>query len=71
MKQDQYDRHFDLVKLKYLNFENIKSVIITKFESSTSQRRACMTYKSDSQADGNLMPLKTFKHCFHSQQYRD
>ena len=42
------DRSFDSIKLKYLNFDSIKYVMFTKLESSTSQKRTCMTYKIDS-----------------------
>ena len=50
----------DLVKIKYLHFDSIKSVIFAKLESSTSQKGACITCKADSGADGNQMPLKIF-----------
>ena len=40
MKQDI---SFDFVKIKCLKFDSIQSVIFTKLESSTSQKRACVT----------------------------
>ena len=46
---------FDSVKINYLNFDNVKSVIFMKSKSSTSQRRPCITYKTDSGADGNII----------------
>ena len=55
MNQYQQDKSFDLVELKYLNFDNVKSVIFTKLEFNISQRRACMTNKIDSGTTGNLM----------------
>ena len=64
MKQNQQDKSFGSVKIKYLNFSNIKSVISTKLESNNGQKRACITYKIDSGADGNLMPFKNFKSLF-------
>ena len=30
IKQGEQDRSFDSVKIKYLNFDNVKSVILTK-----------------------------------------
>ena len=35
---DQYDRSFDSVKIKYLNFDNVKSIIFTILKPSTSQK---------------------------------
>ena len=64
MKRDHQDKSFDLVKIKYLNLDNLKSVIFTKLESSTSQRRVYITYKIDAGANGNLMPFKNFKTFF-------
>ena len=64
MKQDQQDKSFDLLEIKYLNCDNVKSVIFTILESSTSQRRAHITHKIDSGADGNLMPFTIFKMLF-------
>ena len=61
MKGDQQHRSFDSVKIKYLNYDNIKYVILTKLESCTSQRKVHITCKVDSGDDGNLMPLKSFK----------
>ena len=37
VEQDQGNRSFDSVKIKYLKFDNVKSIIFTKLESSTSQ----------------------------------
>ena len=51
MKQDQQERSFDSVEIRYLNFDNIKSVIFTKLESSTSQRRTCLMHRIDSVAN--------------------
>ena len=68
IKQDQQDRGFVALMIKYLNIDSIKSVIFTKLESSTSPRRACITYKIESEADDNLMPFKYSKHYFQIQQ---
>ena len=37
MKQDQQDRSFDSGNIKYFSFDNVKSVIFTKLESSTKE----------------------------------
>ena len=42
MKQDY--RSFDSLKIKYMNFDNVQSVMFTKLESSISQRRVCIIY---------------------------
>ena len=39
LEQEQNDRCFDPINIKYLNFDNVKSVIFTKLELSTSQER--------------------------------
>ena len=36
-KQEQFDQRFDVVWVKYIYLDSIKSVILTKLESSTSQ----------------------------------
>ena len=53
-----------MVKIEYLNFDSIKICNIYKVGFSTSQRRAHITYKIDSAANGNLMQFKTFKTLF-------
>ena len=55
--EDQ-DWSFDVAQVNYINLDNVKSVLFTKLESSTSQRQTKMTYKIESGADGNLMPFK-------------
>ena len=44
MKQVKPDKNLDLVEFKFLNFDNAKSVILTKLESRTSKRRVHITY---------------------------
>ena len=51
-KEGEQDRSFDAVRVKYINLDSMKSVIFTKLEPSTSQRRTQITYKIDSQTDG-------------------
>ena len=58
VEQDQHDRNFDTVKIKYLNFDNVISIIFSKSELSTSQKRVCISYRIDSGSNGNLMPFK-------------
>ena len=57
-------RNFDLVNIRYLNFESVRSVIFTKLESSTSQQRNQITYKINTESDGNLIPFRVFKTLF-------
>ena len=70
MKLDQQDRSFDMVKIKYLRSDGIKSGIFTKLTSRTTQRRPHVTYKIDSGVEGNLMPFTIFKTFFQSQQLK-
>ena len=61
---EEHNWSFDMVRLKYVNLDSIKSVLFTKLESSTRQRQTKITYKINSRADGNLMPFKIFKCLF-------
>ena len=38
VEQDHHDRSFDPVHIKYLYFDNVKSVIFTELESGTSKK---------------------------------
>ena len=38
VKSEDQDRSFDVVKVKYINLDSIRSVIFTKLESSISHR---------------------------------
>ena len=51
----------NLLNTRDLNFDNVKSVIFTKLESSTSQKQAHVMFKRDMGSNGNLMPFKVFK----------
>ena len=64
MDQKVNGRSFDSVNIKYLNFDNVKSVIFTRQELSTSQKTMHITYKIDNSSDGNLMLFKVFKIIF-------
>ena len=61
---EQNDRSFDSVNIKYHNFDNVKSVIFTKLESSTSQKRVHIKCKIDIRSNGNLVPFKIFRILF-------
>ena len=64
VEQKQHDGSFDLVQKKYLNLYNVKSVIFTKLELSTSRKRAQIAYNIDTGSDGNLMTVKVFRILF-------
>ena len=64
MGKEEQDRSFDVVRVKYINLDGVKSVIFTELKSATSQRRTRIVYKIDSGADGNPMPLKNLKTLF-------
>ena len=49
IEQEQCNRSFDLVKIKYLKFYNVTSVLLTNLELSTSQKGMYITYKTDIQ----------------------
>ena len=61
VKQEEHDQSLNHVRIKYVILADIKSVILTKLESSTSQRKTKITYKIDYRVDGNLMPFMIFK----------
>ena len=63
-EHDNSGRNIDLVNIRYLYFDDTKSVIYNKLESSTSQKRACITYKIDTGRDCNLMPVRVYKMFF-------
>ena len=64
MKQEQQDRSFDVVRVKYIKPDSVKTGMFTKLEASISQRRNQTTLKNDSGANGNLMVFKLFKSLF-------
>ena len=51
------DISFDLVNTRYINFDNVKLVIFTKLELSTSQERVIITYKINNGSNYILMPF--------------
>ena len=53
-----------MVNIRNLNFESIKSVIITKMELSTSQKRTHITHKIYNGSNDNPMPFRMFKVLF-------
>ena len=53
MLEDQ-DLSFDMVRVKYINLNSLTFLPFTKLESSTSQGQTKVTYKIDSETDGNL-----------------
>ena len=61
------NRSFNLVNIRYLNFDNINLVIFTKLESSISQKRVHMTYNIDSGSKSNLIILKFSEFYFQNQ----
>ena len=63
MLEDQ-DWSSDMVRAKYINLDSIKSVLFTKLECTTSQRKTRITYKIDSGNCGNLMLFTIFKNLF-------
>ena len=50
--------------MKSLKFHSMKSVIFTKLESSTNQKRAEIAYKIDTGSDENIMPFRFFRILF-------
>ena len=68
IEQEQCDRSFDLAKIKYHRFDNVKTIIFTNLESSTSPMKMHITYKTNSGNDGILMPFNIYlEHGFLSQ----
>ena len=53
LEQDQQDRSFDSLIIKFIKFEDVKSILFNKLESSTSQKRTCTTYKINSRSNVN------------------
>ena len=56
----EQDRSFDVVRVKYIDLYNVKSVVFFKLESSMSQTNP-QSIKFDMGANGNLMSLNSFK----------
>ena len=54
-------RSFDVVRVKYINLDSVKSVIFYKLESSISQKQTCIAYRINTGANGNLLLFKVFK----------
>ena len=61
MKKEKQDRCFDVVGIKYINLDNVKSIIFTKLEPGTNQRRTQVIHKIDSGVNANLIPFKIFE----------
>ena len=61
MEGESNDKSLDSINIRHLNFNNVKSVIFTKLESSTSKKRAQVMCKIDMGSDGNVMLFKLFK----------
>ena len=45
MDQEQHDRSFDFIKIKYLNFDYVKSVIFTKLVFGIQLAQDCCLLK--------------------------
>ena len=50
-------RSSDSVSMKYLMFHSVKSVVFTKLELTTNQKKAKLGYKIDTGSDGDSMPF--------------
>ena len=46
MEWENNERSFNSVNIRYILVDNVKSVIFTELESSNSQKRAFITYKT-------------------------
>ena len=44
MESEKQDRSFNMVRVKYISLNDIKSVILSKLESWTSQRQIHIEY---------------------------
>ena len=56
MEWENNDRSFHSVNIRYLNFDNVKSLIFTKLESLKNySKRASITSKIDTGSNGNLI----------------
>ena len=65
---EEHDWSFDAVRIKYINLDNIKSVLFTELQSSTSQRQTKTTYRMNSGMDSSLIPSKYSNLYFQGQQ---
>ena len=54
---DTSDREFDMLRTKTLDVTSVRSVLITKLRTKTSQKH----YRIDSCYSGNLMPISCLK----------
>ena len=61
LELEEQDRSFDVVEVKYINPDSMKSIIFIILESSMSQRGNHIIYKIALGANCNLVPLQIFK----------
>ena len=54
-------KNTDMITIKYLNFNSMKSEIITKLKTRSRQKGTKIEYKINTESDGNLKPLNIFK----------
>ena len=52
VEPEEQDRSFDVVRVKYIDLDSIKSIIFTDSESSTNQRQTHVVYNSDTGPNG-------------------
>ena len=57
VEPEEQDRSFDVVRVKYIDLDSIKSIIFTDLEFSTDQRQTHVVYNADTVPNGKLMPL--------------
>ena len=62
--QEESNKSFYSISMKYLTFHYMKSVIFTTLELSISFKMSKIVYKIDTGSDGNLMPFQILKILF-------
>ena len=58
------ERAIDIITISSFNFNGIRSLIISKLKTSSSQKGAILKYKVDIGCHGNLMPIDMFQILF-------
>ena len=62
--KDTYNLELDMVRTIAFNFHSVRSVLIAKLRTKTSQNIRELDYKIDTGSYGNLMPIDMFNMLF-------
>ena len=61
----------DMIRLNVFTINSMKSIIIAKLKTKTSQRTELYKYKININSDGNLLPIRMFKALYPNRKTMD